>query len=76
MPRKTTEAAATTKTKKSVVRRAAKKTTESVVLTWERVAERAYYIHLETGHEARPRTGCAPSRASDGLTVDDGVGRP
>jgi hypothetical protein len=58
MPRKTTEAAATTKTKKSVVRAsskktaATKKTTESpVVLTWEHVAERAYYIHLETGHE-------------------------
>ena len=51
MPRKTTEAAATTKTKKSVVRRAStKKTTETpVVLTWEHVAERAYYIHLEAG---------------------------
>jgi hypothetical protein len=50
MPRKTTEAAATTKTKKSVVRRAAKKTTETpAVLTWEHVADRAYYIHLETG---------------------------
>jgi hypothetical protein len=51
MPRKTTEAAATTKTKKSVVRRATtKKTTETpVVLTWEHVAERAYYIHLEAG---------------------------
>jgi hypothetical protein len=54
MPRKTTEAAATTKTKKSVVRAslkktAAKKTPEPAVLTWEHVAERAYYLHLETG---------------------------
>jgi hypothetical protein len=54
MPRKTTEAAATTKTKKSVVRAslrktAAKKTTGPAVLTWEHVADRAYYIHLETG---------------------------
>ena len=51
MPRKTTEAAATTKTKKSVVRRAVKKTTEPAVLAWEHVAERAYYIHLETGRD-------------------------
>jgi len=50
MPRKTAEAAATTKTKKSVVRRAStKKTTEApAVLTWEHVAERAYYISLES----------------------------
>lgn len=48
MPRKTAEAAATTKTKKSVVRRASRKTTEApAVLTWENVAERAYYISLE-----------------------------
>jgi hypothetical protein len=50
MPRKTTEAAATTKTKRSVVRRAStKKTTEApAVHTWENVAERAYYLSLET----------------------------
>jgi hypothetical protein len=52
MPRKTTEAAATTKSpakEKTVTRR--KKTTaaEPIVLTWEHVATRAYYIHLETG---------------------------
>ncbi len=50
MPRKTTEAAATTKpvAKRTVTRR--KKTTEeTIVLTWEHVAERAYYIHLDEG---------------------------
>ena len=49
MPRKTAEAAAT-KTKKSVVRRASKKTTTEApaVLTWENVAERAYYLSLES----------------------------
>ena len=53
MPRKTTEAAATTKSpaKKTVTRRAKKKTEEPIVLTWEHIAERAYYIHLETGGE-------------------------
>jgi Protein of unknown function (DUF2934) len=48
MPRKATEAAATTtKTaaKKTVTRRAKK----AGPLTWEHVATRAYYIHLETG---------------------------
>ena len=52
MPRKTTEAAATTKSpaKKTVTRRITKKKTEEpIVLTWEHVAERAYYIHLEAG---------------------------
>jgi hypothetical protein len=50
MPRKTTEAAATTKpvAKRTVTRRK-KKTEETVVLTWEHVAERAYYIHLDQG---------------------------
>lgn len=50
MPRKTTEAAATTKpvAKRTVTRRK-KKTEETIVLTWEHVAERAYYIHLESG---------------------------
>lgn len=50
MPRKTTEAAATTKpvAKRTVTRRK-KKDEETIVLTWEHVAERAYYIHLEAG---------------------------
>jgi hypothetical protein len=50
MPRKTTEAAATTKpvAKRTVTRRK-KKAEETVVLTWEHVAERAYYIHLDEG---------------------------
>jgi hypothetical protein len=49
MPRKTAEAAATTKTpaKKTVMRRTKK--TEPIVLSWEHVATRAYYIHLEAG---------------------------
>ena len=49
MPRKTTEAAATKKpvAKRTVTRR--KKTEETVVLTWEHVAERAYYISLDQG---------------------------
>jgi hypothetical protein len=50
MPRKTTEAAATTKpvAKRTVTRRK-KKTEETIVLTWEHVAERAYYISLDEG---------------------------
>ena len=50
MPRKATEAAATTKpaAKKATPTRRAKKA-EPIVLTWEHVAERAYYIHLEEG---------------------------
>ena len=50
MPRKTTEAAATTKpvAKRTVTRRK-KQTEETIVLTWEHVAERAYYIHLDQG---------------------------
>ena len=50
MPRKTTEAAATTKpaAKRTATRRT-KKTEETIVLTWEHVAERAYYIHLDEG---------------------------
>jgi hypothetical protein len=53
MPRKTTEAAATTKpvAKRTVTRRK-KKADETIVLTWEHVAERAYYIHLEEGGDA------------------------
>jgi hypothetical protein len=50
MPRKATEAAATKKTaaKKTITRRT-KKATEPIVLTWEDIATRAYYIHLEEG---------------------------
>jgi Protein of unknown function (DUF2934) len=51
MPRKTTtEAAATTKpaAKKTATRRT-KKATEPIVLSWEHIAERAYYIHLDEG---------------------------
>lgn len=53
MPRKTTEAAATTKpvAKEKTVARRTKKTKETIVLTWEHVAERAYYIHLDEGGE-------------------------
>jgi len=51
MPRKTTEAAATTKSpaRKTAARRTKKTAAEPAVLSWEHVAERAYYIHLETG---------------------------
>ena len=51
MPRKATEAAATTKpaAKKVTTTRRTKKATQPIVLTWEHVAERAYYIHLEEG---------------------------
>ena len=52
MPRKATEAAATTKPaakKTTTTRRTTKKATEPIVLTWEHVAERAYYISLEEG---------------------------
>jgi hypothetical protein len=51
MPRKATEAAATKKpaAKKVTTPRRTKKATEPVVLTWEHVATRAYYIHLEEG---------------------------
>jgi hypothetical protein len=52
MPRKATEAAATKKPaakKMTTTRRTTKKATEPVVLTWEHVATRAYYIHLEEG---------------------------
>jgi Protein of unknown function (DUF2934) len=52
MPRKATEAAATTtKTaaKRTVTRRKKTEATEPIVLNWEDVATRAYYIHLEQG---------------------------
>lgn len=54
MPRKATEAAATKKpaARRTVTRRTTKvEATEPIVLTWEHVATRAYYIHLaEGGH--------------------------
>ena len=52
MPRKATEAAASKKpaVKKTVTRRTKKtEATKPIVLTWEHVATRAYYIHLEAG---------------------------
>ena len=52
MPRKATEAAATKKPaakKATTTRRTTKKATEPIVLNWEHVAERAYFIHLEEG---------------------------
>ena len=52
MPRKATEAAATKKPaakKATTTRRTTKKATEPVVLTWEDVATRAYFIHIEEG---------------------------
>jgi hypothetical protein len=51
MPRKATEAAATKKpaAKKATTTRRTKKATEPVELSWEHVAERAYFIHLEEG---------------------------
>jgi hypothetical protein len=55
MPRKATEAAATKKpaARKTVTRRTKKtEATEPIVLTWEHVATRAYYIHLEEGGDA------------------------
>ena len=54
MPRKATEAAATKKpaAKKATTTRRTKKATEPVVLSWEHVAERAYFIHLEEGGDS------------------------
>jgi hypothetical protein len=55
MPRKATEAAATTKpaAKRTVTRRTKKtEATEPIVLTWEHVVTRAYYIHLDEGGDA------------------------
>jgi len=52
MPRKATEAAATEKPaakKRTVTRRKKVEATEPIVLQWEDVATRAYYIHLEEG---------------------------
>ena len=51
MPKKATEAAATTRkpaARKTSTRRTTKKT-ETIELTWEHVATRAYYIHLAEG---------------------------
>ena len=56
MPRKATEAAATEKKpaakKRTVTRRKKTEATEPIVLHWEHVATRAYYIHLEQGGDA------------------------
>lgn len=54
MPRKSTEAAAPKKTaaKKTITRRT-KKASEPIVLTWDDIATRAYYIHLEEGGDAQ-----------------------
>jgi hypothetical protein len=55
MPRKATEAAATKKpaAKRTVTRRTkTTEATEPIVLTWEHVATRAYYIHLDEGGDA------------------------
>jgi hypothetical protein len=52
VPRKATEAAATKKpaAKRTVTRRTKKvEASEPIVLSWEHVATRAYYIHLEEG---------------------------
>lgn len=51
MPRKATEAAATKTAAKKITPRRTKKTEagEPIVLSWEHVATRAYYIHLEDG---------------------------
>ena len=54
MPRKATEAAATKKpaaAKRTVTRRTKKTETEAIVTTWEHVATRAYYIHLDGGED-------------------------
>ena len=53
MPRKTTEAAATKPVaKKTVTRRTTKKEPETIELTWDHVATRAYYISLTEGGDA------------------------
>jgi hypothetical protein len=48
MPRKTTEAAAKPAAKKAPIRRRTE-TDAPIELTWDHVATRAYYIHLEAG---------------------------
>jgi len=53
MPRKATEAAAPKKTAaKKITTRRTKKASEPIVLTWDDIATRAYYIHLEEGGDA------------------------
>jgi DUF2934 family protein len=52
MPKKATEAAATTRkpaARKTSTRRTTAKKTEMTTLDWEHVATRAYYIHLAEG---------------------------
>ena len=54
MPKKATEAAATTRkpaARKTSTRRTTKKT-ETTMPAWEHVATRAYYIHLAEGGDA------------------------
>lgn len=52
MPRKAAEAAAKETAAKKITTRRTKKASEPVVLTWEDIATRAYYIHLEEGGNA------------------------
>jgi hypothetical protein len=55
MPKKATEAAATTRkpaARKTSTRRTTAKKTETIELTWDHVATRAYYIHLAEGGDA------------------------
>jgi hypothetical protein len=53
MPRKTTEAAAKKlAATKTVTRRTTKKKPQTIELTWDHVATRAYYISLEEGGDA------------------------
>jgi len=49
MPKKTTDAAAKPAAKKTLTRRRTTKKESPIELTWEHVATRAYYIHLEAG---------------------------
>jgi hypothetical protein len=49
MARKKTETEATAPVKKTPTRRRATKQVAPIELTWDYVATRAYYIHLETG---------------------------
>ena len=83
----TTEAAATTKpvAKRTVTRRTKKmEATEPIVLTWEHVAERAYYIHLDRGRRpdrelasrrARARSRVAAEESSGGRESDPAPAR-
>jgi len=52
MPRKTTEAAATKPVAKKAATRRTTKKAETIELTWDHVATRAYYISLTEGGDA------------------------